>query len=33
MNKDANSLSRRLGYVGKQGDGFRYFPSPMQMVL
>ena len=22
-----------LGYVGKQGDGFRYFPSPMQMVL
>ena len=22
-----------LGHVGKQGDGFRYFPSPMQMVL
>jgi glyoxylase-like metal-dependent hydrolase (beta-lactamase superfamily II) len=22
-----------LGHVAKQGDGFRYFPSPMQMVL
>jgi glyoxylase-like metal-dependent hydrolase (beta-lactamase superfamily II) len=22
-----------IGHVAKQGDGFRYFPSPMQMVL
>jgi hypothetical protein len=22
-----------IGHVAKQGDGFRYFPSPLQMVL
>jgi hypothetical protein len=22
-----------LGHVGKQGAGFRYYPSPMQMML
>jgi glyoxylase-like metal-dependent hydrolase (beta-lactamase superfamily II) len=22
-----------IGHIGKQGDGFRYYPAPMQMVL
>jgi hypothetical protein len=22
-----------LGHVAKQGDGFRFYPTPMQMVL